>query len=75
MLVCPEFTPTQAKAWIDGGDVPELAKVKQLSFVDIDSGHWPMISAPIELGRLLSDAAPSTRSPISAVDSSRPSPR
>lgn len=57
MLVCPEFTPAQAKAWIDGGDVPELAKVKQLSFVDIDSGHWPMISAPIELGRLLSDAA------------------
>ena len=22
-LVCPEFTPTQAKEWIAGGDVPE----------------------------------------------------
>lgn len=57
MLVCPEFTPTQARAWIDGGDVLELAKVKQLSFVDIDSGHRPMMSAPIELGRLLPEAA------------------
>lgn len=56
VLVCPEFTPTQAKEWIDGGDVPELAKVEHLSFVDIDSGHWPMISAPVELARLLSEA-------------------
>lgn len=57
LLVCPEFTPDQAKAWIDGGEVPELARVRQLSFVDIDSGHWPMITAPEELARLLSDAA------------------
>lgn len=57
VLVCPEFSPTQAKELIDGGEVPELARVKQVSFVDIDSGHWPMISAPVELARLLSDAA------------------
>jgi pimeloyl-ACP methyl ester carboxylesterase len=57
VLVCPEFTPTQAKAWIDSGDVPELARARHLSFVDIDSGHWPMISAPVELARLLSQAA------------------
>ena len=25
-LVCPEFTPAQAKEWIEGGEVPELAK-------------------------------------------------
>jgi pimeloyl-ACP methyl ester carboxylesterase len=57
VLVCPEFTPAQAHEWIDGGDVPELAKAKHLAFVDIDSGHWPMISKPIELASLLAAAA------------------
>ncbi|MFG1708389.1 alpha/beta fold hydrolase [Nonomuraea sp. M3C6] len=57
VVVCPEFTPAQAQAWIDAGDVPELAKAKHLDFVDIDSGHWPMVSKPIELARLLAAAA------------------
>ena len=57
LLVCPEFTPAQARKWIDAGDVPELAAAKHLDFVDIDSGHWPMISKPAELARLLDAAA------------------
>jgi pimeloyl-ACP methyl ester carboxylesterase len=57
VLVCPEFTPAQAQDWISAGDVPELAKAKHLDFVDIDSGHWPMISKPAELARLLAAAA------------------
>jgi len=56
-LVCPEFTPAQAREWIEDGEVPELAKSKVVSFLDIDSGHWPMISAPADLARLLSQAA------------------
>jgi pimeloyl-ACP methyl ester carboxylesterase len=57
VLVCPEFTPAQAREWIDHGEVPELAKCKEVSFIDIDSGHWPMISAPDDLARLLAQAA------------------
>ena len=57
VLVCPEFTPAQAKEWIDQGAVPELAKSKNVSFLNIDSGHWPMISAPADLARLLAQAA------------------
>ncbi len=57
VLVCPEFTPAQAREWIDGGDVPELAKAKHVDAVDIDSGHWPMVSRPVELARLLASAA------------------
>jgi pimeloyl-ACP methyl ester carboxylesterase len=57
VLVCPEFTPAQAREWIERGQVPELAKSKMVSFLDIDSGHWPMISAPAELARLLARAA------------------
>jgi pimeloyl-ACP methyl ester carboxylesterase len=57
VLICPEFSPAQAKEWIDQGEVPEAAKAKHVSFVDIDSGHWPMFSAPAELARILSDLA------------------
>lgn len=56
-LVCPEFTPAQAREWIDAGDLPELAKAKHLELVDIDSGHWPMFTRPAELARLLAAAA------------------
>ncbi len=57
VLVCPEYTPAQAHEWIDSGDVPELAKAKQVDFVDIDSGHWPMFTKPAELARILAAAA------------------
>ncbi len=57
VLVCPEFTPAQAREWIDAGDVPELAKAKHVDYLDIDSGHWPMISQPAELARVLAAAA------------------
>ncbi len=57
VIVCPEFTPAQAREWIGAGDVPELAKAKHLEFVDIDSGHWPMFSKPNELARLLAEVA------------------
>jgi pimeloyl-ACP methyl ester carboxylesterase len=57
LLVCPEFTPAQAREWIAAGEVPELARARHLEFADIDSGHWPMISKPAELARLLAAAA------------------
>ena len=57
VLVCPEFTPAEAREWIDAGDVPELAKAKHLDLVDIDSGHWPMLTKPVELADLLAAAA------------------
>jgi pimeloyl-ACP methyl ester carboxylesterase len=62
-LVCPEFSPVQAQEWIDGGDLPELAaiaKAGHLELVDIDSGHWPMVTKPAELARLIDAAARGT---------------
>jgi pimeloyl-ACP methyl ester carboxylesterase len=52
-LICPEFSPAEVREWIDGGDLPELTKVKHLELVDIDSGHWPMLTRPAELAALL----------------------
>ncbi|TDP89938.1 alpha/beta fold hydrolase [Labedaea rhizosphaerae] len=56
LVVCPEFTPDQAKEWITAGDVPELAKAKHVDFADIDSGHWPMRTKPVELAHLIATA-------------------
>lgn len=52
-LVCPEFDPDDARGWVAAGEAPELAAVLDLSYVNIDSGHWPMITCPIALARLL----------------------
>ncbi|MFF4034196.1 alpha/beta fold hydrolase [Streptomyces sviceus] len=57
LLVCPEFTPAQARDWIDAGDAPEVARARHLDLVDIGSGHWPMFTEPVELARLLAAAA------------------
>ncbi len=56
-LICPEFTPDDARAWLAGGDLPELAAARRLELVDLDSGHWPMVTRPAELAALLADAA------------------
>jgi pimeloyl-ACP methyl ester carboxylesterase len=53
VVVCPEFTPAQAREWIAAGDVPELARAKHVDLVDIDSGHWPMVTRPTELATIL----------------------
>ncbi|TBO56711.1 alpha/beta hydrolase [Streptomyces kasugaensis] len=57
LVVCPEFTPEQAREWITAGEAPELSRAKHVEFVDIDSGHWPMFTKPAELARLLDGAA------------------
>lgn len=57
LLVCPEYGPDDARGWIGGGDVPEMSRAKHVSFVDIDTGHWPMVTQPAELARILDEAA------------------
>ncbi|MFT4215832.1 MAG: alpha/beta hydrolase [Micropruina sp.] len=52
-LICPEFTPDDARAWIAAGDLPELAKARHLELVDLDSGHWPMVTQPSALAAAL----------------------
>jgi len=61
VVVCPEFSPEQARGWIRAGEAPELAAVEHVEFVDIATGHWPMVTAPVELARLLAAAAAESR--------------
>lgn len=57
VIVCPEFTPEQARGWVEAGDAPELSKARSVEYVDIDSGHWPMFTRPDELARILAEVA------------------
>ncbi|MET9361403.1 alpha/beta hydrolase [Streptomyces sp. NPDC006632] len=66
VVVCPEFTPAQAKEWIAGGESPELARAVRVSYVDLDSGHWPMATRPRELAQALADAADAQQPPTPA---------
>lgn len=56
-VVCPEFSPEDLREWIKAGDLPELGQIGSVDAVDIDSGHWPMITAPQELARILDEVA------------------
>lgn len=56
-MVCPEYSPEQAEAWLEAGEIPELEPVEHLTFVDLDSGHWPMFSKPAQLAALVDELA------------------
>lgn len=56
-MICPEFTPEQAREWVAAGDIPEIAKASDVTYVDIDSGHWPMFTKPAELAQITADCA------------------
>lgn len=58
-LVCPEFSPEDVKGWIADGDLPELERARDVSYVDLDSGHWPMTSCPGDLAKALLGGNPS----------------
>lgn len=57
VLICPEFSPAEAREWVEGGKVAELARARHVEYVDIASGHWPMFSRPTELADLLAGLA------------------
>jgi len=59
-LICPEFSPEQARGWVEAGDLPELAAADEVEYVDLDSGHWPQVTRPDELAALIVAAADRT---------------
>jgi hypothetical protein len=33
--------------------VPELSRARHVNFASLDSGHWPMLTRPVELAEIL----------------------
>ncbi len=57
-MICPEYSPDDATKWLEAGDIPELPGA-DLDLVDLDTGHWPMVSAPAVLADVLAGLATS----------------
>jgi pimeloyl-ACP methyl ester carboxylesterase len=50
-LICCEFGSAMVRAWIEQ-QVPfvkELAAIKDISYIDLPTGHWPQLTKPAEL--------------------------
>lgn len=58
-VVCPEFSPDDARSWVAAGAAPvaELARLDAVHWVDLDSGHWPQASCPDRLTEVVLQAA------------------
>ena len=57
--ICPEFTKEMLKGWIEKpvAGLEELAKAREIDYVDLPTGHWPQFTRPEDLGRSLAAIA------------------
>lgn len=58
-VICPEFSASDLRGWIDGGEPPvqEFTKLRNVEYVDLPTGHWPQFSRPDDLGAAINAAA------------------
>jgi pimeloyl-ACP methyl ester carboxylesterase len=61
-VICPEFTSQMLKEWIekDMAPVRELAKIRDVTYADLPTGHWPQFTRPADLARAILQSAPSS---------------
>ena len=54
-VICPEFTSEMLRTWIEKGMAPvqEFAKIRDVEYVDLPTGHWPQFTRPEDLGRAI----------------------
>jgi pimeloyl-ACP methyl ester carboxylesterase len=57
--VCPEYTADDVRSWVEDGSEPvsELARIRDVEYVDLPGGHWPQLTQPGELAQVILDAA------------------
>ena len=54
VITC-EFRSAQLLGWVKAGEpyVAELARIADVEYVDLPTGHWPQFTKPTELGRAI----------------------
>jgi pimeloyl-ACP methyl ester carboxylesterase len=54
-VIACEFPTAQLRQWIEQGSpyVAELARVHNVVYVDLPTGHWPQFTKPTELGQAI----------------------
>ena len=57
-MVTAEYDAAQLKAWTDAGEsgTEEMAKLRNVTYVDLHSGHWPQFSRVDDTVRVILDA-------------------
>jgi hypothetical protein len=57
-MVTAEYDAAQLKEWTDAGEsgTEELAKLRNVTYVDLHSGHWPQFSRVDDTVRLILEA-------------------
>lgn len=57
-VIACEFPSAQLKEWMAGGapNLQELSQMRNLEWVDLPTGHWPMFTKPAELAAAINAA-------------------
>jgi len=63
-VIACEVSSAQIREWIEGGIdyTAELARIKDVEFVDLPTGHWPQFTKPAELAAVILAAVDRTPS-------------
>ncbi|WP_151083923.1 alpha/beta fold hydrolase [Nocardioides cynanchi] len=62
-MVTAEYDAAQLQEWTAAGEsgTEEIAKLRQVRWVDLHSGHWPQFSRPGDTAQVILEAARDTR--------------
>jgi pimeloyl-ACP methyl ester carboxylesterase len=54
-VICTEFTSQMLRDWAERGLAPvrEFARIRDVEYVDLPTGHWPQFTRPKELARTI----------------------
>lgn len=57
--VATEYTTEMLRGWIESGAEPvrEFRRIRVVDHVDLPTGHWPQVTRPDDLARVILDAA------------------
>jgi pimeloyl-ACP methyl ester carboxylesterase len=57
-MICPEFDTATLRSWIEADFEPvrEYARIHDVTYVDLPTGHWPQFTRPADLARAILDA-------------------
>jgi pimeloyl-ACP methyl ester carboxylesterase/uncharacterized damage-inducible protein DinB len=73
-VICTEFTSESLRDWIGQGLTPvrELTRIRDVTYADLPTGHWPQFTRPADLGQAI---LASVRSVLINIDEQdRPEP-
>lgn len=54
-IIACEFPSAMLQEWLAQGHpfVQELSKIRDVSYIDLPTGHWPQFTRPVELGEAI----------------------